>query len=119
MIAGQTSLHVTLLEKLLVIWFGLLLTKQLDRFCVGLSSLRKVLFGLVAVTNAQIPAKRVLVELKELLKVLQCQSKLLLQEQSLSTSQVCIWIVFERLNALLKILNRVLSLTETLMCDRQ
>ena len=57
MVPRQASLQVALLVELFVIWFRLLLAKQFDGFSVSLGGLRKVLFSLMAVTDAQVPTE--------------------------------------------------------------
>ena len=54
MIPRQASLHVALLVELLVVRLGLLVGEQFDGLGVSLGGLGEILFGLVAVADAQV-----------------------------------------------------------------
>ena len=53
-IPRQASLHVALLVELLVVRLGLLVGEQFDGLGVSLGGLCEILFGFVAVADAQV-----------------------------------------------------------------
>ena len=72
MVPRQSSFHVALLVKLLVIGLGFLLEQKFDSFAICNGGLSKVFLGLMAISYAEVTAQRVFsVKLDVLFEVLQ------------------------------------------------
>lgn len=85
-VPGETTLHVALEVKLLVVGLVLLEWEQFDRLSIRVCRCFVILQGFVAIANAEITAECILVKLEVRLEITQTIFKVFLVEECLSSS---------------------------------